>query len=104
MLGYTILHEPLSETTYRPTNTLLALQLGDLDTASAIAAQLDAEPKWRQLGELAMTSGELAVAAQCLARAKDFSGLLLMRSAMGGCVYMVSMADACAYACLEVAS
>lgn len=30
-------------------------------------------------GELAMTSGQLGVAQQCLERAKDYSGMLLMR-------------------------
>lgn len=30
-------------------------------------------------GELAMTSGQLGVAAECLGRAKDYSGMLLMR-------------------------
>ena len=33
----------------------------------------------RVQGELAMTAGKLDVAQQCLVRAKDFSGLLLMR-------------------------
>jgi coatomer subunit beta' len=40
-----------------------------------------AAPKWRQLGELAMSRGQLAAAATCLARAADLSGLLLLHAA-----------------------
>ncbi|KAJ9505015.1 hypothetical protein QJQ45_029931, partial [Haematococcus lacustris] len=61
----------------------LAMQLGDLEVASEIATAVDSEPKWRQLAELAMTAGQLDVARQCLTRAKDFSGTLLMQSALG---------------------
>mmetsp|Transcript_1936 Transcript_1936/g.2994 ORF Transcript_1936/g.2994 Transcript_1936/m.2994 type:complete len:1036 (+) Transcript_1936:110-3217(+) len=71
----------------------LAIQLGDLDVASEIASELDSEPKWRQLGELAMTGGQLTVAAQCLGRAKDYSGMLLMRSAMGDREGLGSLAE-----------
>lgn len=36
----------------------LAIQLGDLETAHGIASSLDSRQKWKQLGELAMSSGE----------------------------------------------
>eukprot|EP00197_Chlamydomonas_leiostraca_P003888 CAMPEP_0202868228 /NCGR_PEP_ID=MMETSP1391-20130828/10511_1 /ASSEMBLY_ACC=CAM_ASM_000867 /TAXON_ID=1034604 /ORGANISM="Chlamydomonas leiostraca, Strain SAG 11-49" /LENGTH=917 /DNA_ID=CAMNT_0049548365 /DNA_START=115 /DNA_END=2865 /DNA_ORIENTATION=- len=72
----------------------LAIQLGDLEVASEIAQALDAEPKWRQLGELAMSAGQLGVAAQCLERAKDYSGQLLMRSAMGDRAGLGELAEA----------
>ena len=39
----------------------LAVQLGRLDTALAIAGEADSESKWKQLGELAMSSGKLDV-------------------------------------------
>jgi hypothetical protein len=35
------------------------VQLGDLETAQAIAESLDTEGKWKQLGELAMAAGGL---------------------------------------------
>ena len=36
----------------------LAIQLGDLEVAREIATSLDSGPKWKQLGELAMSSGK----------------------------------------------
>ena len=39
----------------------LAVQLGKLDTALEIAETADSEGKWRQLSELAMSSGKLQV-------------------------------------------
>lgn len=59
----------------------LALQLGNLDVAQSIAVSLDSEVKWKQLGELAISSGRMSVAEQCLQYGKDFSGLLLLYSA-----------------------
>ncbi|GBF95719.1 hypothetical protein Rsub_08701 [Raphidocelis subcapitata] len=38
---------------------------------------------WRQLGELAMARGQLGAAADCLRRAADLSGLLLLHAAQG---------------------
>lgn len=62
----------------------MAIQLGDLDTAHTIALSLDSAPKWKQLGELAMSSGRLEVAEKCLSNAKDFSGLMLLYAAQVG--------------------
>lgn len=59
----------------------MAIQLGNLDVAQSIAVALDSEVKWKQLGELAISSGRMAVAEQCLQYGKDFSGLLLLYSA-----------------------
>lgn len=39
----------------------LAVQLGMLDTALEIAQASESEAKWRQLGELALSSGKLDV-------------------------------------------
>ena len=39
----------------------LAVQLGKLETALQIAESADSEGKWRQLSELAMSSGKLQV-------------------------------------------
>lgn len=56
----------------------LAIQLGDLSTAQEIAGSLDTPAKWRQLGELALGQGQLPMAAACLSKADDLSGLLLL--------------------------
>ncbi|RZC71675.1 hypothetical protein C5167_035223 [Papaver somniferum] len=61
----------------------LAIQLGRLEVAKAIAAEVKGESKWKQLGELAMSSGKLGMAEECLRNAKDLSGLLLIYSSLG---------------------
>nr|GMD37286.1 coatomer subunit beta'-2 isoform X1 [Ipomoea batatas] len=61
----------------------LAIQLGMLDIAKEIALVAHSESKWKQLGELAMSSGMLELAEQCLKQANDLSGLLLLYSSLG---------------------
>ncbi|KAG2604145.1 hypothetical protein PVAP13_4NG048600 [Panicum virgatum] len=61
----------------------LAVQLGKLDVAKAIAIEAQTESKWKQLGELAMSTGKLEMAEECLHQAKDLSGLLLLYSSLG---------------------
>ncbi|KAJ7569395.1 hypothetical protein O6H91_01G111000 [Diphasiastrum complanatum] len=61
----------------------LAVQLGKLEVAKAIAEASQSESKWKQLGELAMSAGKLALAEECLGHAADLSGLLLLYSAQG---------------------
>ncbi|KAG6550752.1 hypothetical protein Mapa_007656 [Marchantia paleacea] len=61
----------------------LAVQLGRLEVAKSIAEEAQSESKWKQLGELAMSAGQLDVAQECLGHAADLSGLLLLYSALG---------------------
>lgn len=61
----------------------LSIQLGKLEVAKAIAIEAQSESKWKQLGELAMSSGKLEMAEDCLSNALDFSGLLLLYSSLG---------------------
>ncbi|KAE9585861.1 putative coatomer, WD associated region, tetratricopeptide-like helical domain-containing protein [Lupinus albus] len=61
----------------------LAIQLARLDVAKIIAVEVQSESKWKQLGELAMSSGKLAMAEECLEHAMDLSGLLLLYSSLG---------------------
>ncbi|KAJ3672206.1 hypothetical protein LUZ60_006927 [Juncus effusus] len=61
----------------------LAVQLGKLEVAKAIAMEVQSESKWKQLGEMAMSTGKLEMAEQCLTQAMDLSGLLLLCSALG---------------------
>ncbi|KAL6888268.1 hypothetical protein ACP4OV_009294 [Aristida adscensionis] len=61
----------------------LAVQLGHLEIAKGIAVEVQSESKWKQLGELAMSSGKLEMAEECLQHAMDLSGLLLLYSSLG---------------------
>jgi coatomer subunit beta' len=71
----------------------LAIQLGDLSTAVQIAGEAATEAKWKQLGELALSSGELPLAESCLTKAADLSGLLLMYSSTGNASGMKELAE-----------
>uniref|UniRef100_A0A0A9CM07 COPA/B TPR domain-containing protein n=1 Tax=Arundo donax TaxID=35708 RepID=A0A0A9CM07_ARUDO len=61
----------------------LAVQLGSLEVAKEIAVEVRSESKWKQLGELAMSTGKLKMAEDCLFQATDISGLLLLYSSLG---------------------
>ena len=61
----------------------LAIQIGDLDTASSIAETSTSESKWKQLGELSMALGKFNILEKCLTQGKDLSGLLLYYSSTG---------------------
>lgn len=61
----------------------LAIQLGRLEVAKSIATEVHSESKWKQLGELAMSTGKLEMAEECLKHAMDLSGLLLLYSSLG---------------------
>lgn len=61
----------------------LSLQLGELQTALALAKEAGHAQKWRQLAELATTQGELDLAQECLHQAQDYGGLLLLATSAG---------------------
>ena len=61
----------------------LAIQVGELETASAIAETSSSEAKWKQLGELSMALGNFGILEKCLTMGKDLSGLLLYYSSTG---------------------
>ncbi|KAK4762934.1 hypothetical protein SAY86_008702 [Trapa natans] len=61
----------------------LAIQLGRLEIAKEIAIEVQGESKWKQLGELAMSTGKLGMAEECMKHAMDLSGLLLLYSSLG---------------------
>ncbi|XP_047316950.1 coatomer subunit beta'-2 [Impatiens glandulifera] len=61
----------------------LSIQLGKLDVAKEIAAVSQSESKWKQLGEMAMSTGMFEMAEDCLKSAMDLSGLLLLYSSLG---------------------
>ncbi|CAH9088531.1 unnamed protein product [Cuscuta europaea] len=61
----------------------LAIQLRKFEVAKEIAETVQSESKWKQLGELAISSGMFELAEQCLKHANDLSGLLLLYSSLG---------------------
>lgn len=61
----------------------LSLQLGELQTALALAKEAGHAQKWRQLAELATAKGELDLAQECLHQAQDYGGLLLLATSAG---------------------
>ena len=61
----------------------LAVQLGKLEVAYEITTEHPAEAKWKQLGDLALVSSNLTLAEECLVRAADLAGLLLLYSSSG---------------------
>lgn len=69
----------------------LALQLGQLSTALALAREAQAQQKWRQLADLATQNGELELAQECLHNAQDFGGLLLLATASGRLIVWTEM-------------
>ena len=61
----------------------LAIHLGDLATATALAKEAASEQKWKQLAELATSRADFDLAQQCLHEAQDHGGLLLLATAAG---------------------
>ena len=73
----------------------LATQLGELSIARGIienelASSLSV--KWKQLGELAMSLGDIHLASSCLVNAGDLSGQLLLCSASASAVKLEELA------------
>eukprot|EP01026_Neomeris_dumetosa_P007818 TRINITY_DN12423_c0_g1_i4.p1 TRINITY_DN12423_c0_g1~~TRINITY_DN12423_c0_g1_i4.p1 ORF type:complete len:889 (+),score=158.35 TRINITY_DN12423_c0_g1_i4:94-2760(+) len=73
----------------------LALSLGRLDLARSIVEESEGEneAKWRQLGELALGNGELQVAQECMQRAKDLSGMILLYSSTADVSGMTTLVE-----------
>jgi coatomer subunit beta' len=59
----------------------LALGLGDLQQAVAIAREQDTEHKWKTVGDAALTGWDVKLAQECFVKAKDLGSLLLLYSA-----------------------
>lgn len=71
----------------------LSLQLGDLKTAYQLAKEMEADQKWRQLAELAVSKCEFGLAQECLHQAQDFAGLLLLASSAGNADMVGKLGD-----------
>lgn len=71
----------------------LAIQLERLDIAIEIARQSDSEPKWKTLGDCAMSKWKVNLAEECFLHAKDLSGLLLIYTSSGNAHGMRNLAE-----------
>ncbi|KAI1733138.1 coatomer WD associated region domain-containing protein [Ditylenchus destructor] len=71
----------------------LALSLGDLKAAYEIAQQVDSEEKWKQVAQIATLKSELSFAGECLSKAHDYGGLLLLASCAGNSKLMNQLAN-----------
>lgn len=61
----------------------LAIQIGDLKVAYGLAGEIDSEQKWTQLADLATESANFDLAQECLHKAQNFGGLLLLATTSG---------------------
>jgi len=61
----------------------LALQLAELRLAYQLACEAQSEHKWKQLADLATTKCQFDLAQECLHKAQDFGGLLLLATVSG---------------------
>jgi len=59
----------------------LALALGNLEEATAIAREQDTEHKWKTVGDAALAGWDVKLAQECFVKAKDLGSLLLVYSA-----------------------
>ncbi|CAI5448402.1 unnamed protein product [Caenorhabditis angaria] len=71
----------------------LAVGLGDLKTAYDLALASDSEEKWKSLSNAATLKSELLLAGECLGRARDFGGLLLLATCAGSAPLLQKLAD-----------
>lgn len=61
----------------------LALQIGDLTTALELARESENPHKWSQLAEVATAQNHFDLVKECLEKANDYGGLLLLASSAG---------------------
>ncbi|KAL9123803.1 MAG: hypothetical protein Q9217_006806 [Psora testacea] len=59
----------------------LALSIGNLPIALAIAREADVEHRWKTVGDAALTAWNLALAEECFTNARDMGSLLLLHTA-----------------------
>jgi coatomer subunit beta' len=70
----------------------LALALGNLDVALQLAREVDAEHKWKTVGDAALAAWNLVLAQECFTNAKDIGSLLLLHTASGNVEGLKSLA------------
>jgi coatomer subunit beta' len=70
----------------------LALALGNLEIALQLAREVDAEHKWKTVGDAALAAWNLVLAQECFSNAKDIGSLLLLHTATGNVEGLKSLA------------
>merc|ERR1712137_1331595 len=71
----------------------LSLQLGDLKIAYQLANEAQSEHKWKQLADIATSKCQFDMAQECLHKAQDFGGLLLLATASGNAEMVKRLGD-----------
>ncbi|KAI1301262.1 Coatomer subunit beta' [Halotydeus destructor] len=71
----------------------LALQLKDTKNAYQLAIESQSEQKWRQLAELAVSLCQFELAQECLHKAQDFPGLLLLATSSGNASMVAKLGE-----------
>lgn len=71
----------------------LALQIGDLKTAIELARETENPQKWSQLAEVATKQNKFDLVKECLERANDFGGLLLLATSSGDANMVRNLGD-----------
>ena len=77
----------------------LAVDLRKMNVAHEVLVELekkgdttDTQSKWRRLGDLALSIGDITLGKQCADKSDDLSGLLLLFSSSGNKAEMISLA------------
>ncbi|CAH0558281.1 unnamed protein product [Brassicogethes aeneus] len=73
----------------------LAVALEDLNTARILAQEANNQQKWTQLGELAASTNNLELAKECMKKAQDYGGLLLLSTSSGDAELVKSLGESC---------
>eukprot|EP00842_Homolaphlyctis_polyrhiza_P004024 jgi/Hompol1/4622/HPOL_003792-RA len=94
--GRGLKHEALAVSTDPEHRFELAIQLGHLELAYEIAQQMDHEHKWKTVGEVALSTWRYGLAEECLRRANDLEGLLLIYQASGNAAGIQQLAKTAA--------
>ncbi|RMY38716.1 hypothetical protein D0865_13024 [Hortaea werneckii] len=71
----------------------LALGLGELQIALALARDADVEHKWKIVGDAALAAWDLALAEECFTHSHDLGSLLLLYSSASDASGLRSLAD-----------
>ncbi|KAI6874385.1 coatomer beta, partial [Hortaea werneckii] len=71
----------------------LALGLGELQIALALARDADVEHKWKIVGDAALAAWDLALAEECFTHSHDLGSLLLLYSSASDATGLRSLAD-----------
>ena len=73
----------------------LAMSLGQLETAIQVTCEMEGDhtAKWKTLADMTLKKGRLDLAEDCLKRAQDYGGLLLLYSSAGHHTGMLALAE-----------